>query len=104
MAIMLAETGPYDAIVARFMFELRHFTERFMYWVQHLTDGEKVVGLGLFAFVLMLLMVNNARKERSPGSSGRQFSAAIFLVVAFSFAAGWMLDPESIDLANLFHL
>lgn len=104
MAARSTDIGPYDALLDRVMIELRHLQDNFMYWVQHLSDSEKLVGMCMFVFVLMLLMVNRSRREdeRKPIGSGRQFSTALLLVVVFAFGAGWMLDSSGADFSYLF--
>ncbi len=93
---------PYQAAWNQLVIELRSFFSEIQAWTQGLSMGEKVIGLCLFALILMFLIVTMARKKTDPGSNGRQFTGALVLVVIFAFGTGWSLDTSSGSLSHLF--
>lgn len=103
MAAMSIDTGPFEVLWGRLLLETDNVKGDFMYWVQHLSDSEKLVGISLFVFVLLLLIVNRARRDRKPVGQGRQFSGALLLVVLFAFGAGWIMDSGGGNFAHLFN-
>lgn len=102
MAASKLDFGPYETLLERLLDEAQKAKTEFMYWVQHLSYEERLLGICLFVFVLMMLMFNYSRRDRDPGSQKRQFSGAIVLVVLFAFGASWILDSGSGQLSHLF--
>ncbi|MEM8617866.1 MAG: hypothetical protein AAGF20_13145 [Pseudomonadota bacterium] len=102
MGVIASSSGPYQAIWDTIAIELRAL----LIWLQDIladmSMGERIIGISLFALVLMFFIVNAARRKKNPGSKGRQFSGALFLVVIFAFGAGWTLDSGSGSLSHVF--
>lgn len=96
------KTEPYQAAWNQFTIELRSYVGEIQIWVEGLSTGEKVIGMCLFALVLLFLIVSKARKKSDPGSNRRQFGGALILVVIFAFGAGWSVDTSGGSLSHLF--
>ena len=102
VAAFSLDLGPYKTLWVRLVDETKHAKNDFMYWVQHLSFEERLLGLCLFVFVLMMLMFNYSRRDRDPGSNKRQLSGAVVLVVLFAIGSTWILDSGSGRLSGLF--
>jgi hypothetical protein len=61
-------------------------------WASRLSDGERVIGICVFALVLLFLMVRRPRDYKQGGGMGRQFAFAFVIVVIFGFGVGWLFD------------
>ena len=72
--------------------EARIGAHDFSIWIARLSDGERVVGLCVFALTIMILMMRPARKQKTSRGKGTQFVFALAIVVIFGFGAGWILD------------
>ena len=103
MARKLPGDSVYKPIWDRFVLEANNAYDELIYWVQRLSDGEKIVGMILFALLLLLLIVSKSGRRNHQASDGRQFSGAFLLVVLFSFGAGWMLESGPGGYAYLFN-
>lgn len=61
-------------------------------WISRMGDGEKVLGICLFAMVLLYLIVRRPKTYKEGGGMTRQFVLALGIVVIFSFGVTWMFD------------
>ena len=102
MATTTTEPGPYEVAWNQFIIELRAYMGEVLDLIETLSMTEKVMGLCLFVFVLMMFILNASRRNVDPGSNGRQFTGALVLVVIFAFGAGWTVDTGSGSLAHIF--
>ena len=103
MAFKIASDSVYKPIWDRMVLEGHKAYQDVMFWIQRLSDGEKIVGMIVFALLLLLLIVSKSGRRRDKVSHGRQFSGAFLLVVFFSFGAGWILEAGPGSYAYLFN-
>lgn len=62
-------------------------------WMSRLSPEEKLLGLILFALVIMVLVLRRQRVGEREGSRGFQFVFALGIVVILSFGATWIAMP-----------
>lgn len=103
MAVNFASENVYKPIWDRFVLEANNAYEELIFWIQRLSDGEKIVGMILFVLILLLLIITRSGRRQRDVSRGRQFSGAFLLVVFFSFGAGWILESGPGSYAYLFN-
>ncbi|KCZ90725.1 hypothetical protein HJO_12776 [Hyphomonas johnsonii MHS-2] len=56
------------------------------------SDTERTIGLCLFAFIFMLLMLRPPKERNRTSSTGREFGFALIIIVVLGFGVGWMFD------------
>ena len=64
-------------------------------WTARLSDGERVVGLCVFALTILLLMMGPTKKRTTPRGKGTQFVFALAIVMIFGFGAGWLFEENA---------
>ena len=64
-------------------------------WTARLSDGERVVGLCVFALTILLLMMRPKKKRKTPRGKGTQFVFALAIVMIFGFGAGWLFEDNA---------
>ena len=67
----------------------------FSIWIARLSDGERVVGLCVFALTILLLMMRPKKKRKTPRGKGTQFVFALAIVMIFGFGAGWLFEDNA---------
>ena len=67
----------------------------FAIWTARLSDGERVVGLCVFALTILLLMMRPKKKRKTPRGKGTQFVFALAIVMIFGFGAGWLFEDNA---------
>ena len=67
----------------------------FSIWIARLSDGERVVGLCVFALSIMILMAVSTKKRKTSREKGTQFVFALAIVIIFGFGAGWLFDDDA---------
>lgn len=67
----------------------------FSIWIARLSDGERVVGLCVFALTILLLMMGPTKKRTTPRGKGTQFVFALAIVMIFGFGAGWLFEEDA---------
>lgn len=102
MLHMSIDTSQYKEAFQRFLAEARVYLGDVEQWIQALSPEEQMAGMAAFILVLMILIVNGSRKKQDPGSSGRQFTGALFLVVIFAFGAGFAVESGGGSMSHLF--
>lgn len=77
---------------------------KFAEWVRDLSVAEQTLGICLFTVFLIYLIFNASRRDKDPGSTNRQFSGALFLVIVIAFGVGWSFDYSAGALSWLFEI
>ncbi len=67
----------------------------FSIWIARLSDGERVVGLCVFALTIMILMMAPTKKRKTPRGKSTQFVFALAIVMIFGFGAGWLFEDNA---------
>lgn len=84
----------YQVIWAKLKFFFNSVLLDVSIWLDRLTPGQTLIGLALFALVLMLFMARRKRMGVDKGSNAFQFVFAMAIVVLISFGATWLFVPE----------
>lgn len=61
-------------------------------WIGRLSDGERTLGLVIFALVLLFIVIRRPRNHKQSGGMARQFIFAFFIVFMFAFGANMLFD------------
>ncbi|MEM6535886.1 MAG: hypothetical protein AAF613_09630 [Pseudomonadota bacterium] len=85
-----------------FVVEVKALGDDLYYWVTHLSDEERTIGICIFIVVLMFMIFSRRVKKNTDPGTSRSFTGAFFLVVIFAFGAGWSMDHSAGSLSHLF--
>jgi len=77
---------------------------KFSDWMGDLSVAEQTLGICVFTVFLIYLIFNASKRDKDPGSTNRQFSGALFLVVVIAFGVGWSFDMSAGTLSWLFQI
>lgn len=82
---------------------LRKWFRSFEQWLSEMSPEEQLTGLCVFVLVLLVLTVITPKKAKDvDASKGRQFTAALVIVMIFAFGAGWTMETGPGSLSGLF--
>jgi len=73
-------------------------------WIRNLSVAEQTVGICVFTVFLVYLIFNASRRDKDPGSTNRQFSGALFVVIVIAFGVGWSFDQSAGSLSWVFQI
>lgn len=88
--------GSYEVLWAKLKFYFEGFLRDLSIWLDRLTLGQTLIGIALFALVLMLFMARRKRMGVDKGSPVFQFIFAMAIVVFISFGATWLFAPDPV--------
>ena len=94
----------YQRAFDQFMFEVKFYGGEARDYLLDLSSGERMLALCLFILFLIYLIVTRARRKYNPGSLGRQFVTAVFVVAAVVYGGGILFDTTPGAYSGMFRL
>lgn len=94
----------YQQAFDRFVVEVNFYIGEVRDYFISLNDAERGLALCMFILFLIYLIIARARRKYNPGSVGRQFVGAVFLVGMVLFVSDILFDATPGAYSNLFKL
>ena len=84
----------YNQLFDRISRDLSDFGHDIQVAIARSSDAERVIGICVFALMLLFIMIRRPHNDKNAGSMGRQFVFALAIVTIFGFGVGWMFDGK----------